>query len=844
MDPVQILVQIYTFLRSHANEEREPAEKQLIELKTNHANEFIQTNCLILQNADKLPPEILISSLLYTRQSFKKATQVIKSGDKTESYLIIQPELANALIPILFSFFSNEHLASWASQLLGQIAVYILSSEPENQIFSAICQQISNPSTSLCCCQSIIYILQETNIPTPLQGFLFSTIIPLLANAATPNPIKSQIVLIIDSMVATLQDLIANPGELTKFVTSMLSLTAVPELKSSSYEFWENVASNIPDIISSVPDIFQLSFTDIQQLKQSTDENEMNLLMTIIRFLSHLLKPEFDETDPLLPILIQAVPSFIPVLLEISQNAYNPAALDENEDNYPHIEARNCLNAISMSLPQQSIPILISFAQQLTEQMNKGDPIQNEVLLFVFSIIIDGFNPESPPLDLESYNKMCLQCVQCVQQCCENAATTHPRVLKASLHLLLCLIDNTPELIDFSPYCTFMVAILSNSHTNQPFCDDAKDILVHIIQLPTLSLDPALIFDQLLSFDNVYSLESALEIFKAKYDNDQDQSCKGFALHFLPKLIALTEIYLTNQQDPEQSDSTVCIQLLPYVLNIIVNLIDMLKMDSVPYLGKLSPMMNFALENFDHPEALKAVCSIAFITKQNVTYAATQVLTRLKNNSGTGIEDESVDSAMRFAAISSITLYLSKCHDIAPIFHELLHTLFELLKDHQTGFRNADLEVATIEAINSLHSYSSELIKPFIPQLVQNVYICINLLTTIEDDEYTGDVRLSMIAVIMEEIRLLIAHGALEICGTELLEQSLQIIQFAITSSEMNLKCMEELIFLLIEMFKVVPDQTKQYYNSNEKLQELIHDANENLDEVKPLMSNLEQYLK
>lgn len=845
MNDVQNLVSIFECIAQNDNNIRAPAENQLLELMKTNLIGFIQTILFILQNPDNFSQQVLFFSLLFARQSFKRATKAKQSNDVTNQYLLIPPDLSNSFLPVIFPLLTNQILSDFTAKLLGQIASYILCFDPENQIISLICQQLPNFNVSIPCCTVIEYIFQEIDISVQSQSIILSAVVPLLSNADSPDEVKSKLITVLNSMITTLPNFLSNPNDLSGFAQSMLSLISVPNLKKSAYLFWDSAVKDIPSIFNYVPNILEISFNDLRNFSNENDENyDSEKVMAILQLWCSLGNCEFEKPGSLSGFLGPTIPVFFPLILSIYQHIQDPNSLDSDSEWYPHTAARDCIRSLSAAFPNQSIPILLNFTQEAMANLNSNEStILIETILFCFSVVIDSYNRDD---NEENENNIQMknissQCLQLVSQYLTTNNNSSIRVISQALNLLLSIIQSNPELTDFSEFVGFLMNCLQNS--NNPLCKDAKNVLSEIVLHTNYSHNSSQIFEKLISFDNVESLDCAQIILK-------NQKSPDFARHFLPQLIALADIFAKNQSpsshnEPNVVDTATCQELLPLIIQMIIILVDELGKESIPYLRVLFNLMQSTFEQYELPESLKAICSIVHITNQNVQYAVNLVIIQLNNSisneNSIGIVINNYE--MRLTAISSITLYLSKC-DISQCFHELMRILLRLLGIQEDGnennqFLDTNLKIAVLEAINSLHFSFPLLMKPYFNQLITIFGLAINSIEMIRepDDEESEDIALQMNTVALEDIKLLLASGIGDSTPV-VLQMALSAIQCAINSPCLSKECMAGILDVLNIMMKLTPNETKQYIASNESLKQLFEEAKED-DDLNAVITNL-----
>lgn len=857
MSNAENLERIYECLRQDEEEIRCPAEKQLIELRKNNLIGFIETNLDILKNAESFSQIALYSSLLYSRLSFSKATKAKRSNDDTKQYLLIPLELANQFPPVVFELLTNQELRDFAAMLLGQISTYFLCFDPEHQILSLICQELPNKNVSIQCCTAIEYIFQEIEVSLQLQSIVLSTITPLLSDEDFPSEIKSKLITVISSMILSLPKFLPNDSERQEFAQSMLSLVSIQPLKKASYDFWESVTTYFPSLIEFIPDICEISFND---LKGILDEKEQNsdLLISILQLWTSIGDQKIKKEESLATLLTQAIPAFFPLFLTVCQNVPDPDSLDSSEDYEPHTEARESILSLTCAMPDQSIPILLEFAEQAMANLESNpSSVLKETILFSFSVVIDAYKGneneenenEENDKQIESISTQCIQLIsQCLSETGENSSI---RVISQSLKLLLSIVESYPELYDYSEYIEFLMNCMQNANNN-PFIEETKELLHEIVFLPNFKGNLPSIFESLLSFDNIPSLCLAKDILKKHVSVE-------FAQHYLPQIIALAEIYAKNEcfdtpSDAEktQEDVHASTYLLPLTIQMIVILIDKLKGEAIPFLHHLFEMMQFTYDTYKHPEALLAICSIASITNQNVLNAVNLVITELNNSilsEDATTEVELPSYEMRLAAISSITLYLSKCKSVKDNFHELMRILLRLLESQQENSNvkilDSGLKIEVIEALNSLHFNFPDLMKQFFDKLLPIYGIALENLPSVEiqnDDKDIAKVAVQMNYAILEGIKLLLMNDVGDSTPT-VLQMAIAAIQSAIDSPNINPRCATELVDLLKVLMKISPGETKNFISTNEDLNLLFEEAKEQ-EGQEELVRSIESLMK
>lgn len=834
MTDAENLAILYESLGQAEEEIRNPAEYQLKELRKTNLAGFIGMNLEILSNAENFPPIALQSSLVYLRISFKKATKAKQLNDLTKQYLFIPLELVEEFLPIVFNLLSNESLYFLAANLLGQISAYILSFDPENQILSTICQELPNQNVTIPCCIAIEYLFQEFDVSLQLQSIILPTIVPLLSDDNVSDEIKSKLIAVITSMILSLPSFLGD--NVQEFAQSMLSLTSSDALKQSLYMFWNDAANYLPSIFEFVPDITEVSFNDLQSfLDEENQDNDPEILMTILQFWCNLGNQEHKNPGTLAELLAPAIPALFPPFLSIFQSL-NPDSLDSNDDWDPHIAARDSILALSSALPEQSIPVLLEFAEQAMESLGSNpSSVLKETILFSFSAILDSYEDDNDEQNEnnEQIKNIASQCIQLVSQCLSETEDPNNslRVISQSLKLLLSIIQNEPEIYDYSEFVEFLMGCIQE--TSNCLCEDSKDVLSEIISLPALKGNLAPIFESLLSYDNIPSLDLALTIAKNELSPD-------FSNHYISQLIALAEVY-AGDEVPESGEN-----LLPFAIQMIIFLVDELGEAAVPYSRAIFQLMKQIYDFYHHPEALKAICSIVHITNQNVVYAVNLVIKELQNsifieeNADESNPVEQSSYQMRLTAINSISLYLSRC-DVQQYFHELMRILLALLElqqdDENVKELDSDLKTDTLEAINSLHIAFPPLMLPFVERLIPIYEAGLNYISMVrnpepgnqifEDEDEKEVIRLN--SVILEGLKLLLMNEIEELAAPTL-QLALAAIQIAVDSPTIDKQCMCELIDLLSVMIKLTPDDTKNFISTNEELKQLIEESKEDED--------------
>ncbi|OHT05005.1 hypothetical protein TRFO_27396 [Tritrichomonas foetus] len=772
MSDIEILANIFGCLINPDENVRVPAEQQLHEIRKTKLLQFIQSVLAILQNHANFPPQIVLSALLYVRQSFGAATKAKRSNDPTREYLLIPLDLSNAYLPVIFSLFQNQNFGDYAAKLLGQISAYILSFEPQNQIITIICQQLGNPSFAVHCCTSLEYIFEEIDIELTLQGSIMQAILPLLGNSELPLSIKSKLITVIKFLIPSLPNFLPNESDWANFSQSMLGLTAQPDLKIAAYDFWEDASIHLPQIFNFISNITEISFNDIK-----TPDQDENLTMSILRLWASLGSCEFKNPGSTASLLQPAIPSFLPLLLSIACNIVDGNSLDKNDDSYPHIQAKDTILAISSALPDQSIPILIQYANQFASSENA---IQREIALFCYTTCIDSYSGDNT----EEWNNIYQSCIQISIQ---RFGDPSIRVVSQSIKMVLAVVRNNPELMDFSSFVSPLLQLMAT-----PLADDAQETLSEIVTLPSFS-NQIEVFDKLLSFDTIEALDCALKILK-------NSESPEFASHFISKVIALAEIVSADQST---------LDLLPIVISMISIMIDLLGSNAAQLFGRLLPFMMQCYTHFSSPEALKTICSIVRHSGQQIQFASTQVLLQL-NNDGSYF--------MKYSAITSITLYLSKCN-ISQYFHEFMRLLLQLLEQPI----DTTLKIAVLEAINALHTSFPRQMKALCPRLIPVIGTALATVPLIgihEDDELAFQMNFAL----LEAIKLLFMNGSDDTFPV-LLQMALNSIQNAVNSSTISKACMADIIDVLEIMAKIKPAETKQYIMTNEELNNLFQEA-------------------
>lgn len=847
MSDVENLAHLYDCLLQNDESIRFPAQNQLLEFRKTNLVGFIETNLEIIKNIESFSPSVLHSALLYTRLSFVKATKAKRSNDDTKQYLFIPLELANGFLPVIFNLLTNSDISYLTAQLLGQISCYLLSFEPENQIISQICQELPNKEVSIPCCSVIEYVFLEIEVSPPLQSIVLSTVTPLLSDDNFPNEIKSNLISVINSMILCLPNFLSSPSEAQEFAQSMFSLISTDPLKKSSYDFWDSAAKYFPSIFEFIPDICETSFNDIQSIlnKNDQDEDDMKIIISILQLWSTLgdqtinekeeEKP--DEKSTLTSLLSSSVSAFFPLFLNIYQNINDPDSLDSIEHDI-HAAAGDSILSITCAVPENSIPILLEFVEQAMANLeNSPSPTLKETVLFSFSAVIDAYEADNNEENENNatIQNIAIQCIQLVSQCIAESSEPDPSiyVISRSLKLLLSIVQSYPELYDYSEFMDFLMSCIQNIHN--PFIEESKELLDEIILLPNFKGNSDSIFESLLSFDNVPSLIVARDILKKNLSSE-------FALNYLPRLIALAEIYLKNEgngtegEERAEVNTQACIVLLPFIIQMIVLLIDHLKEESIPFMRVLSEMMQFAYDQYKHPEALKAICSIARITNQNVPNAVNIVIMQLNNSilsEDSTNEIELPSYEMRLTAITSISLYLSFCK-IEDYFHELMRILLRLLESQQeqtdVKIIDSSLKIEVIEALNSLHFHFPSLMKPFFEKLMAVYGAALESVPAIRFHEEDEKTAVQMNYAILEGVKLLLMNEPEDSAPT-IMQMAIAAIQSAIESPCINPQCVSELVDLLKVLMGLTPDETKNYISTDEDLNQLLGEAKEQGDE-------------
>ncbi|KAH0793293.1 hypothetical protein GPJ56_002851 [Histomonas meleagridis] len=781
MDAAIQIAQLLYNMTLPDNEILKQANSQIEMLKNKSPFEFVQVLFLILQNSTKFPPQSVMMSLILARVSFLDATKIKKLNDPTKSYLLIPPEFANEFGNFVNMLLSNQdpNVIQHASNLFGQIAIYLLQFNPMDPIVSLICQNIASAQNKLAYCKALLYVVQDFELESQYQVHVFNIVQSVLLSNNSDDNIKSILLQILSQLVSILSTVLLNQEQCRQYVTAIYSLSASEALKSSVYDYFGSITLEAPELLGYILEIF------VQSIKDLVSTQDEFVMYNIFYMWEKLA--DYSYTEGLFQNeLANLLPQIMPIFLKFAESIPNPTELDSYEEQCaPHIDSRNCIQSFIFPFHEILIPILF---QYVNANISSTEPQKREVSLFCLStsyIIKENRN-------LFSFVDQCLIFIR-------NGFQDTIRIVKESLELLKNIISYAPDEKDYSPFIPVLMQLI-----NTPLKPTVLDVFESYLEIEQLGGNIPIIFQTLLAQQDAASIDCARKFL-------QKVSTAEFVQSFIARTIALIEVSVTENDDASYTSS---------LIDLLLDMINIMKENIVPYFQGIFNLIDQIYKRFEIPSAsaLRVISCISSIIgdPKFMQYSIEQVMIHMTDE----------NEFMIAAVLSSITNYLSKCKTTENYLHEIMRLLFEMIdKDF-----NIDTKTSVLEAINALHSSFPTKFIPFFAKLM-NVYKgALENISIINDNDKKDETHLAvdLISAILESLSMYLI-SAIQLNAQDAVQECIQLslasIQMASGLSAMNAICVLDIFTLLNQLLDIDQNAVKGFILQCNSLKELLAEA-------------------
>lgn len=763
------------------NKTREAADNEIRNLREQNPIEFLNILYFLIQNSNKVSVESISLAFILARRSFKEATKIKETEDASENYKLISIDIANEFANYLLSFLncSEPSFVQHASLLFGQIVVYLLNFNENDPILDLICQDIIRFQGSYGYCNALLFILEEYELSQQRQVQIFEVIQKLLFSNDCELKMKSLFIKILGFLISALSNILTDQVQCRNFLERIFSLLHIPELKADVYEYFSNIGLIAPSLFGYMFDLLEQSISDMENNEQNEDVIMSSFHMW--KTISDVCYNEMIYTDE----LISFSQKLIPLFLHYAEMIPDLNTIDTIGDNEVHIEARECIRSFVFALRNPLIQALLQFG---SEMICSGSPAKHEVGIFCLSMSVITKDED---IDISPHIVQFIEIIK-------NGLGGSIRIIDESLKFLNELINYAPELEFYNQFIDVLIQLLETQ-----LCNTSLDVLGSISLAS--NIDPKNIYkivNALLSVQSSSSIECCIKFvnnFKENYD---------FIENIINKTIAIIEL----------CDQNTDIDYLSSLVDLLSALVNYMNTGTLVIVSRLMYELYRSLDLYN---CLFLISSIANKTNnsQYMQDALHLVMNHIKDKSETTI----------LVVASAICLFCSKWEITKGYLHEIMQTFYDILNMDMTEIA-FDTKTTILEAINGLHVTFPKEIQPYFNKLI-TIYQA--ALYNIKDiDEYDKELgttdSIKLLTAIIESV-ILFTQEAINSNNVSVQQICIQIsficLQDACELSSMNSLLALE-VFELIELLcKFDKSNTRQFIFSNEKLMDLMKEA-------------------
>ena len=761
---------------------RVPACNALNKMWKVNPMEFARRLLIVIKEGAKVPLRAFCMAMVHATTVFKKATNIARTNDATLACDLIDAPLANEYIDVTFPLFTTgDTITNLATSLFAHVTIYIMERDKSVPVLPMICQKLQEPNLMLPCAKCLECLFSEAYIDQSIQAEVMKITVQLMGQELTLET-KAQLIKVVAALIPALPDLLHTPEDNSNFLGAMLQLTTVPELKASTYDFWEKLAlSEHIELFAFCPRFAEVSFADMT----ATDRDD-DILKKIFLIWQHLSDFGFDEeSDAIKEMVMRSVPEMLPVFINFAEMV-DTDELDQEDSDALFLEARFALSSFAFGATDACLPVLMSYAEQF---LNSSEVNRREMATYVFQILTQ----RAPPQE-EMTEQWANILKQTVPVAIAKLSDPSPRIVLLAVNLIGLLAKNYPSLHDFPSLAPQLLPVLDT-----PLGPGAYSSVASVICLVSDPNALGQVCNALLEKGTGVTLKCLCDVL----DSTRQAAIAGA---LMTKAIAMAEIIA------EEGD-----------LNKIEDILDVLHMMVVlvgrEAIGAYDHLFRFALQcltQMDSPRALVLLESLA-VCLSNPTYtlpAINQILTKLADSESTLMRKAAVAGVRELARLG-----------IQDQFGDCLHKLLGIFDDQSVEL---ELRIDCLDAINALHEAYPQSMQSFYNRLIpmyKTVIVGIPQIAAQDDSvateacEYTlGAIHL-MIAVVFDYPRDVAAAKA------NLIEMAISAIKEAVGLRDMSAGCMISVIDVCKALLQHYQEQALSFIRGSPDLVELLKAA-------------------
>jgi len=760
------------------------ADQLLQNMRQNDIVLFIQSLASVVIHFDSVSNSVLFGAITLLIRPYIIVRSIQLRNDPSLAYMVPSDHINEELAEVLFSLLSHDEdcIRHISSEVLALVSLVLLGIDSNHSVLNSLIHESTNSSNekrNYSSSSSLKAIFSEFDFDVNQTLYILTHLTQALGSNLCINS-KKGIISCVSSFIPSIVRIYEEDTDtIILLINEVIELTKNSSLKYECYSFWNSMISIWYTWVVHCPVLFNLAVND---LETCTDDS-MTLL--IINFIDDVAKEEYNHVTDDYPSLIKnIIPHVIPLLLR-NMCVIKTDICDDESSWEPNNAAFSCLNQIVTLIPQDSIPYLIEFS---LPRLNQSSNEEREAALGCMYIILNNSSDiDKEELIIESLN----------------AATTAiqteiPRLISKGLNLLWALATNFPSLSGYNTIIESLFCLIKSDETT--IAKNTSDLIISIVKTDEFE-DFEGLFGALLLGSSPVELETAVQILEIHHP-------EVFVLQYFPRFIAMIDIFSETNSENQ----------LIWAISLVRLGVDYLGNQSHPYLMHLFNSLCEIYEQHRIPEALLALSSICFCSRSRNSPFPQTVL-RLIINQVNNFENPILNKI----AISSITLYLSKC-GINAFLHQLSDSLFLVLSSVEAPLVSKS---EAFEAINSLFVSFPHDMAGYYDRFYPLVQSAIEMLFNMP---YEDDVeKLGLCSSLSESI---VIFFLLSDEFIELLQLSAKAISFAAESPVMNEKCVTEILTLIKKLISIDMEFVQNMFKDNEPLIYLIQEASESSSEI------------